>query len=493
MIQTDLKTLQNGSDIRGIGSEMPDYEITLTNERIRAIAFGFANWLKDKKRLSGRVKVAIGHDSRLSAERIKGELLTSLSATGIDIIDVGLSTTPAMFMATKYQGYEADAAIMITASHLPYFYNGLKFFTKDGGLEHVDMAYLLEHTEENRWFDGGQVVVKNLLATYASDLVSKIKGNKNEEFPLLGSHIIVDAGNGAGGFFATEVLQKLGANITGSQFLEPDGRFPNHVPNPDNREAMASLKRAVVENGADLGVIFDTDVDRSAFVDHQGKSFNRQSLIALIATMVLKEHPHTTIVTDSTTSDYLFDFVATLGGKIHRFKRGYRNVINEAIRLNEAGEKTELAIEVSGHAAFKENYFLDDGAYLISKILMNYGEISASGQTFADLIADFKQPKESKEARLYIQAENFKEYGQEILAALPAFIGKLAGFSIVEPNFEGVRVKTKVGWFLLRMSLHEPVMSLHLEADEVGGVQQMVTALKPFFAKFSGLVTVTLE
>ena len=139
---------------------------------------------------------------------------------------------------------------------------------------------------------------------------------------------MVDAGNGAGGFYVDRVLKPLGADTTGSQFLDPDGTFPNHVPNPENKEAMEAICQAVIAHQADLGIIFDTDVDRAAAVDHQGNELNRNRMIALISAIVLQEHPGSTIVTDSITSDGLTQFIEQqLGGKHHRFRRGYKNVI----------------------------------------------------------------------------------------------------------------------------------------------------------------------
>lgn len=183
--------------------------------------------------------------------------------------------------------------------------------------------------------------------------------------------IIVDAGNGSGGFYAEKVLKNLGADVEGSQFLDPDGMFPNHIPNPENKEAMDSISKATVNSNADLGIIFDTDVDRAAIVDSKGMEINKNSLIALISNIVLRENPGSTIVTDSVTSIGLNEYISEHGGVHHRFKRGYKNVINEAIRLNNEGISAPLAIETSGHAALKENYFLDDGAYLVSKIIIN--------------------------------------------------------------------------------------------------------------------------
>lgn len=218
------------------------------------------------------------------------------------------------------------------------------------------------------------------MTRYKAHLVDYIRTGVNAEnfnSPLEGLHIVVDAGNGSGGFFV-DVLKELGANTAGSLFTCPDGHFPNHVPNPEDKKAMASVCQAVVKNNADLGIIFDTDVDRSAIVLRNGQPVNRNSLIALIAAVILKEHPGSTVVTDSVTSDGLAEFIKQHGGKHHRFKRGYKNVIDEGLRLNKMGEECWLAIETSGHCALRENFFLDDGAFLVAKLIIQAARLSLS-------------------------------------------------------------------------------------------------------------------
>ena len=167
----------------------------------------------------------------------------------------------------------------------------------------------------------------DFMKIYSGQLVDKIRQAVNHpthpETPLQGLHIIVDAGNGAGGFFVDHILQVLGADTRGSQFLEPDGSFPNHAPNPEDPEAIASLRAAVLREKADLGIIFDTDVDRAGAVDRNGYEINRNRLIALMASIILEDHPGTTIVTDSITSDELGEYIREEGGKHHRFRRGY--------------------------------------------------------------------------------------------------------------------------------------------------------------------------
>ncbi|MGX7419160.1 phosphomannomutase/phosphoglucomutase [Carnobacterium gallinarum] len=493
-----LTMLQNGSDVRGIAIETEKQVVSLNSDRVERIAYGFASWLKEIKKLAVDdphypLRIAVGHDSRLSAEKIKSALIEGLVNANFEVIDVGLATTPAMFMATQYVDYDCDAAIMITASHLPYEYNGLKFFTKEGGAEKEDITYILEHADWQYVYWGnmqGFVNHRFLLKDYASDLVEKIReginDSENYREPLKGRHIIVDAGNGAGGFFATDVLAVLGANIEGSQFLEPDGHFPNHIPNPDNKTAMMSIQQAVRTHKADLGVIFDTDVDRSALVDHEGKPFNRNNLIAVISAILIKENPGTTIVTNSTTSEHLKTFIESLGGKQNRYITGYRNVINRAIQLNKDGIPTSLAIETSGHAALKENYFLDDGAYLVAKILMTDAALQKEGKNLSDLIADLKQPVETDEVRFKILSDDLTLVGANVLEDFRGFIYKSVDLDVEPRNLEGVRVNTSgkygSGWLLLRLSLHEPLLVLNFESDQKGAITQLKADLKAFFA-----------
>ncbi|MEB3212034.1 MAG: hypothetical protein VKL39_11795 [Leptolyngbyaceae bacterium] len=331
---------------------------------------------------------------------------------------------------------------------------------------------------------------------YANTLVTMIRRGVNHpthyDQPLTGLHILVDAGNGAGGFYATKVLEPLGANTAGSQFLDPDGTFPNHVPNPENNEAMASICQAVREHTPDFGIIFDTDVDRGAAVDADGRELNRNRLIALISAIVLREHPGSTVVTDSITSDGLTQFIEQdLKGTHHRFKRGYKNVITEAIRLNEEGQESWLAIETSGHGAMKENYFLDDGAYLVSKLVVELAKSKLQGQSLSDLIATLKEPDESEEIRIKITADDFQSYGNQVIEQLKVFADQQEHWAIVPNNYEGVRVSCQSpeeeGWFLLRLSLHDPVIPLNIESNVSGGVAIVKERLVAFFQPFDAL------
>jgi phosphomannomutase len=426
-------------------------------------------------------------------------VMEGMAALGCQVYDCGIASTPAMFMSTVIPGFDYDGAIMLTASHLPYNRNGLKFFTVQGGLSKSDITAILTLAQQNIFPQAKAakpILAKDLISVYAAQLVQKIQKAVNHptdfERPLLGLKVIVDAGNGAGVFFTSKVLQPLGADTTGSQFLEPDGLFPNHIPNPENKVAMASIREAVIANQADLGIIFDTDVDRSAAVDAQGEEINRNRLIALMSAIVLREHPGSTIVTDSITSDGLTQLIEQdLGGKHHRFKRGYKNVIDEAMRLNQAGEESWLAIETSGHGALRENYFLDDGAYLVSKLLIELAKVKQAGRSLTDLIATLKEPAESREIRVKIGVSDFKAYGEEVVEQLSGFVAEQSDWSIVPNTYEGIRVACpspdEDGWFLLRLSLHDPVLPLNIESNVVGGVGKISDRLFNFFRAIASL------
>lgn len=499
--------LQNGSDIRGVALDgVAGEAINLTPDVVTTLGKAFATWLAAELNIpTAELAIAVGRDSRLSGPTLMQAVISGMTALGCRVMDVAMASTPAMFMSTVLPDFACHGAIMLTASHLPFNRNGLKFFTRQGGLGKGDISRILELAEQGGFADApspGPVEQRDLIAAYSASLVQQIRQAVNHtghfDQPLLGLKIIVDAGNGAGGFYASQVLEPLGADTTGSQFLDPDGTFPNHMPNPENEAAMASICEAVVAQGADFGIIFDTDVDRGAAVDETGRELNRNRLIALISAIVLKEHPGSTIVTDSITSDGLTQFIeGDLGGTHHRFKRGYKNVINEAVRLNEAGQEAWLAIETSGHGAMKENYFLDDGAYLVSQLLVELAKTRLAGQRLADLMAPLQEPAESEEFRLKILEADFKTCGTGVIEQLQAFVANQPDWAMVPKNYEGVRVACQGadenGWFLLRLSLHDPVLPLNIESNVAGGVTKIAQRLRDFLAALAGLDISALE
>jgi len=493
-------SFKSGTDIRGVAVEGAGYDVNITDETVAAMTNGFILWLSKKTGRPGEeLKISVGRDSRISGPQIAAVVKKTLVDAGVLVVDCDLASTPAMFMTTVELA--CDGAVQITASHHPYYRNGLKFFTREGGLEGSDITAILEYAQKGskpEMSDNGSIIESDYMTYYAGNLRELIKEKVNSKddyhHPLKGFHIVVDAGNGVGGFYAADVLEALGADVRGSQFLDPDGMFPNHIPNPEDKDAMAAISEAVKKWDADLGVIFDTDVDRCGAVDSEGKEINRNRLIALAAAIVLEENEGGLIVTDSTTSSGLKEFIEkNLGGKHLRFKRGYKNVIDEAIKQNENDVNCPLAIETSGHAAMKENYFLDDGAYLVTKIIIKMAQLRSEGKKLDSLIAGLKEPVETKEVRIKITEKNFRAYGEKVITELTKYAKTQKTFKLADDNYEGVRVSFDKdngnGWFLLRLSVHDPIMPLNIESDVQGGVEKIYKKLLPFLEDCEGLDT----
>ena len=236
----------------------------------------------------------------------------------------------------------------------------------------------------------------------------------------------------------------------------------------------------------------NTDVDRGGAVDSKGNEINRNRLVAVAAAIALEGNDGGMIVTDSITSSGLKQFIENdLGGKHYRYRRGYKNVIDKALELNAQGINCPLAIETSGHAAMRENYFLDDGAYLCTKIIIKAAQMRKEGKELDELTASLKEPLESTEIRYKILEKDFRACGEKIIADLTKYAEEQDGWCVADDNREGIRVSfdrdNGDGWFLLRLSVHDPIMPLNVESDSKGGVKIICDKLGEFLKTTTGL------
>ncbi len=487
--------LKSGTDIRGRAIENDGKIAVLTDKAVEDLAAAFVYWLGNSLGKTN-LKIAVGRDSRLTGEHFARVIVSALKNCGVELFDCGMISTPCAFMLTKFPSMKVDGSIMITASHHPFDINGLKFFTAEGGVNSNqldDIIELANSGEKPNVSAPSTVIRKDCLRLYCDMLGETIRKGTGLFLPLKNMKIVVDAGHGAGGFFATRVLKPLGADISDSQFLEPDGNFPAHAPNPENPEAMESLKNKVLESGADLGIIFDADVDRCAVVSSDGTEINRCALIALAAAIVLPDHPGATIVTDSVTTAGLRQFIESKGGVQKRFRRGYRNVIDEAKRLNAEGVDAPLAIESSGHAAFKDNYFLDDGAYFIARILVVLAKLRRQKLDLTDLIAELHTPLEEADIRLDLVGDDWRDTVDKIIPRLKGVSERL--LKLPDENYEGVHayLAHADGYFIVRASVHDPVLPIYIESDKEGGALSVARFLYSFLRGFRGVDCAPLE
>lgn len=503
-----LKHLQNGSDVRGVASDLIDSQpVNLTAAVVREIVASFVRRVASQLGKSPEsLRISLGRDSRISGPDLLEAAAEGALSEGLSVTSFGLATTPAMFMSTVLDGYNFDCACMLTASHLPPNRNGIKFFTLSGSANKTDVKAILADAADAYQARGSIIPsdpsVKSRISTfdflpvYARHLANLIRKGcahpESYEEPLRGFKIVVDAGNGAAGFFANEVLANLGADVVG-QFLEPDGMFPNHVPNPEDKKAMQMTIDTVKRHNADIGIVFDTDVDRSGVVDNNGLAINRNRLIALLARIVLRQYPNSTIVTDSVTSNGLSRFIRQNGGHHFRYRKGYKNVIDKGIELDKKGIQTELSIETSGHGALKENYNLDDGAYLVVKILIEMVRLHLQGDQrgITGLLDGLAEPREEIEFRLgFLDESDYSNYGAKVVADFAKFAGTVEGWTLESENHEGFRVRVdegdgKEGWLLLRQSLHDPLLPMNVESEVDGGIKNIVKVLvEQFFSQY---------
>ncbi len=474
----DWRKLLSGTDVRGNETE-------LTDELATKFGYAFALWLA--KRLGttpDSLTVAVGRDPRASGPRLERALIAGLTAADCDVLQCGLSTAPALYMTIFAGERKADGAVMITAGDAPAGTNGFEMETRDGSPDADDVREIVERAAD------AQVPVRlaakiDTIALYWERLAAMARERLEDDAPkpLLGLHVIVDAGSGAGGFFA-DFLEELGAETTGSYNLEPDGAFPAHAPSVSEPAALSALAKTVTENEADLGVLFDADCDRAAIVAGDGRAITGNRLIALASAILLNKQSGATIVTDSVTSSGLSRFINEWGGVHYRFKRGRRNVIDEARRLNEEGIDCPLAIETSGHAAFRENGFLDDGMYLATRIVCEAYDKKRFGENVSDYLECLQESVEQAEIRFRLDDEDWTEESNDIIERILSHTLENAGWRLATDSREGVRILFNLdggvenAWFQLRMSVNDTeVMVLNAESDVPGGVVRILGEL----------------
>lgn len=343
----------------------------------------------------------------------------------------------------------------------------------------------------------------NYMPHYASTLknaiLDEVGSDEAPEKALEGLRIVLNTGNGSGGFFH-KVLEDLGADVSASIHVEPDGAFPAYIPNPESSQMVAETTRVCEEANADIGIMLDTDADRCGFVVPRSvnkdgtrsdyEALNRNRLIALLGVIFSKTSPGCAIVTDSVTSEGLETFLQDDLGLQHvRYLKGYANVINKARELTEAGiANAEVAIETSGHCAMQENGYLDDGTYTAVKVIGLLARVSRDNdsKSVLDLISNLKEMPEEGELRMPVLDETLQttsavfDFMALEIEQLCQSIGidedrVVAMWSLDEDNLEGIRVRTgKGGFFMLRKSLHDPVISLQVEGTSREQVRECV-------------------
>ena len=393
-------------------------------------------------RRHGVKTMTVGRDCRLSSESYGETIGRGIRDTGISIIDIGLCATPMLYFSIRH--YQADGGIMVTGSHNPPDFNGFKICIGPDTIYGEDIQELRRIMEEGTYdpVTAGDVSSGDITLTYQDYLVRNVVVRE-------GLNVVVDAGNGTGGLFALPILRRLGCRIT-ELYCEPDGRFPNHHPDPTVPENLKELISLVKEKKADAGIAFDGDADRLGIITDQGNILWGDEILLLFSRFILKKNPGAAIIGEVKCSQTLYDDITKNGGRAIMWKAGH-----SLIKGKMKEEHALLAGEMSGHLFFADRYFgYDDAIYAAIRLLEILSD--PAGKKISDIMADVPRTFTTPEIRI--------DCPDDIKFAVVEAVKDHFRREYPIIDIDGVRIPFADGWGLLRSSNTQPVLVLRFEA-----------------------------
>ena len=437
-------------DIRGIIGE------TLGPDDARAIGRGFATMLAE----AGGSKVAVGYDGRVSSPLLEHALIEGLTASGMDVVRIGMGPTPMLYYA-EASADDVDGGIQITGSHNPANYNGFKMVFQGRPFFGADIQELGRRGAEGEWADGsGEVESRDVIDAYIERMIEALNGVEPGVLDSL--KVGWDAGNGAAG----PALEKLTARLPGEHhllFTEVDGNFPNHHPDPTVEENLEDLRKLVADKSLDFGVAFDGDGDRIGAIDSEGRVIWGDQLLMIYAEDLLARTKGATIIADVKASRALFDHVATHGGNPVMWKTGHSLIKS---KMKETG--SPLAGEMSGHVFFADEYYgYDDALYAGVRLMTAAARL---GRSVTQLRGAMPPMVNTPEMRF--QVDESRKF-----AAIEEIAGRIAASDAVADTTDGVRVTTDDGWWLLRASNTQDVLVARAESESQEGLDRLVAQI----------------
>lgn len=437
-------------DIRGIA------KTDLTPDTVTALAKGYGTLMKRR----GHNNIVLGHDLRLSSPELDRIYLLGLKATGLHVIRIGQVTTPTLYFAILH--YKADGGVMITGSHNPIEYNGFKMCEGIGSVYGDDIREILRIIQESDYIesDGGSDESHDVMPAYVDMLKSKFKFSKSLK-------VVIDAGNATAGPIAPQLWRDLGMNVV-ELYCEPDGRFPNHLPDPTVPRYMVDLQNKVLDEKADLGIGYDGDADRVGVVDNKGRLIFADTLLALFSRDVLKKNSGARIIFDVKCSRALPIEIKKYGGIPVMWKTGHSLL---KAKMKEIG--APYAGEMSGHMFFADSYYgFDDGIYASGRLMQI---LSNTDKTMAELIDEIPSFPSTPEIRVDC-ADHAK------FDVVKRLVREFKDDKVID--IDGVRVEFKDGWGLVRASNTQPTLVLRFEAETPERLSEIIDLFKQTLKKF---------
>lgn len=448
MAMTDLDKIIKAYDIRGL------VDVELTDELMQAVGKAFVVALGIAKSAGGAGAVVIGRDMRESGSAYSAAFAAGVTQLGVDVIDIGLASTDQLYFAA---GFLQLPGAMLTASHNPAAYNGIKLCQagakpvgQETGLKQI--KELIKANDFEIAQVSGIVSKRDLLSEYASFLqqlagLTKVRPMK----------IVVDAGNGMAGHTAPTVLNLPGIELV-PMYFELDGNFPNHDANPIDPVNLVDLQKKVLETSADLGLAFDGDADRCFLVDNNGELVSPSALTALIAKRFLATNPGATIVHNLISSKAVPEIVAEAGGVAVRTRVGH-SFIKEVMAQTNA----VFGGEHSGHFYFRDFWYADSG---MLAALIAIAELTATDQSFSELIANCAR---------YPQSGEINSEVPDAAAAIERMLRKFGDGHEID-RLDGITITAPSWWLNVRASNTEPLVRLNVEADTQAHLQEVTQA-----------------
>ncbi len=432
-------------DIRGI------WQKTIDESFCRCLGVAFGKYLKEHTGKE-RLRISVGYDARLSSKDIFSNLCIGLNSEGVEVVELGLVPTPVQYFSLFKLAL--DGGVMITASHNPKEYNGFKLSL---GKETLFGSEIREIGRMMESIDPPRELPEKLVQPY--DILSDYKAYMMEQFGYLRDlekpSVVLDGGNGVGGFVGKDIMESLGFEVCGL-FIEPDGTFPNHHPDPTVEENLKDLKKELKEGNYSVGIGYDGDADRIGVVLKNGDILYGDQLLLLFAQDILREHPKAKIIGEVKCSEVLFEGIKQAGGVPIMYKAGH-----SLIKSKMKQENALLAGEMSGHIFFADRYFgYDDAIYASLRLL----EIMTKEKL--DLVEwKSKLPRmfNTPEIRVECPDDRKAKVVEGLKSYLESHREKLRIIRIT--TIDGIRFNTEHGWGLVRASNTQPALVLRFEAD----------------------------
>jgi phosphomannomutase/phosphoglucomutase len=417
-------------DIRGIVDK------DLNSEFVYRLGQAIGTYGRDR----GVSLMTVGRDCRLSSEEFHDAIMKGIIATGINVIDIGLCATPMLYFSIRY--LKANGGVMVTGSHNPPDFNGFKICIGQDTIYGQEIQQLKNIMENSAYLIGRGTLRKNDITDAYYDSICE-----NVEVKT-GIHVVVDGGNGVGGFFALPLLNRFECTVS-PLYCDMDGRFPHHFPDPTIEKNLAELIRVVKREQADVGFAYDGDADRIGVITDGGDILWGDELLILFSRLILKDNPGATIIGEVKCSQILYDDIDKNGGRAIMWKAGH-SLIKGKMRE----EKALLAGEVSGHLFFADRYYgYDDALYASARILE---VLSKNQKKLSEMLSGLPKSYSSPEIR--IDCPDEKKFG--VVKRITDYFRK--DYTI--NDIDGVRVQFPNGWGLVRASNTQPALVLRFES-----------------------------